>query len=115
MGKAQIEELKSQCAANSPWYPATDSVANGIEVVVMASAMSDLFHRQLCGREFGPSDFRSGSGPPKRGRFRRCAAMSAVRTIAALRGSIYSLPQTSHVPSHRQTIREDRMTPHLAW
>ena len=43
MGKAQIEELKSQCAANSPWYPATGSVANGIEVVVMASAMSDLF------------------------------------------------------------------------
>src|SRR5436853_6138671 len=43
MGKAQIEELKSQCAAKSPWDPATGSVANGIEVVVMASAMSDLF------------------------------------------------------------------------
>jgi len=43
----------------------------------MASAMSDLFHRQLCGREFGPSDFRSGSGPPKRGRFRRCDVGSA--------------------------------------
>src|SRR6266478_3278207 len=61
MGKAQMEELKSQCAANSPWDPATGSDANGIEVVVMASAMSDLFTVSFVAASLVLRIFRSGS------------------------------------------------------